>query len=79
MPNRRFAERLNQELDSIGMPPHHSERASAFAKLVKLPRFKAQSILNGTINPDEVLLKLLAEEFDVTKDYLVGKSDKRSN
>jgi hypothetical protein len=79
MPNRRFAERLNKELDSIGMPLHHSERTKAFAKLAKLPKFKAQSLLNGTINPDELLLKLLAEELDVSEDYLEGISDKRSN
>lgn len=77
MTNRRFSERLNRELDAIGMPQHTTERVKALAKLAKLPRFKAQTLLNGSVNPDELILKLLAEELEVDQDWLIGKTDKK--
>ena len=78
MANRQFSERLNKELDDIGMPTHYTERAKAFAKLIKLPRFKALNLLNGSTLPDPLVLRLLAHEFEVNEDWLLGKSDKRS-
>lgn len=79
MVNRRFSERLNKELDAIGMPQHLSERTSALAKLAKLPKFKAQTLLNGSTTPDEFILKLLAEELEVNEDWLIGDSDSKTD
>jgi hypothetical protein len=75
MGNKQFSERLNKELDEIGVPQRSEERIEIFAKLIKAPRFKAESILNGSITPDAPLLKMLAEELEVSADWLLGKSD----
>lgn len=79
MSNRRFSERLNKELDNIGVPERNDERVEVFAKLIKVPRFKAEAILNGTTIIDAPLLDLLAEELEVNADWLIGKSDTREN
>ena len=79
MSNKRFSERLNKELDDIGVPQRNDERVEVFAKLIKVPRFKAEAILNGNTNPEAPLLELLAEELEVNAEWLLGKSDKRQN
>ena len=79
MSNRQFSERLNKELDSIGVPERSDERVEVFAKLIKVPRFKAEAILNGSFVIDGPLLELLAQELEVNADWLIGKSDQRSN
>jgi hypothetical protein len=75
MLNKRFSERLNKELDNIGAPESSVERIEVLAKLIKIPKFKAEALLNGATNPDEALLNALAEEFEVNADWLVGKSE----
>lgn len=77
MSNKRFSERLNNELDSIGVPQSTSERIDVFAKLLKVPRFKAEALLSGYTTPDETLLTILAEELEVNADWLLGKSDSK--
>lgn len=72
---RKFAERLNQELDSIGAPEETLERISVLSKLLKVPKFKAQALLDGLILPDEALLATLTKEFEVKPDWLLGKSN----
>lgn len=73
MLNKRFSERLNKELDNIGVPESHIERIHALSKLIKIPKFKAESLLNGAIQPDTALLNTLAQEFEVNADWLIGK------
>ncbi|KTD47050.1 hypothetical protein Lrub_1972 [Legionella rubrilucens] len=77
MPNKQFAERLNRELDAIGVPLRSDERIEVFSKLIKIPKFKAEAMLNGVTVPDEALLKLLAEELEVNPDWLIGKSEQK--
>lgn len=77
MPNKIFAERLNKELDGIGAPPRSNERIEVFSKLVKVPKFKAEALLDGITIPDSVLLQRLAEEFEINPDWLIGKSEYR--
>jgi hypothetical protein len=79
MSNRQFSERLNKELDDIGVPERSEERVEVFAKLLRVPRFKAEAILNGNATPDTPLLEILAEELEVNADWLLGKSDKKHN
>ena len=79
MSNKQFSERLNKELDEIGVPQRNDERVEVFAKLIKVPRFKAEALLNGNTNPELPLITLLAEELEVSADWLLGKSDKRQN
>lgn len=75
MLNKRFSERLNKELDNIGAPESSIERIEVLAKLIKIPKFKAEALLNGATHPDEALLNALAEELEVNADWLVGKSE----
>lgn len=77
MPNKQFAERLNKELDSIGVPPRSDERIEVFHKLIKTPKFKAEAILAGITIPDQTLLERIAEELEVSVDWLIGKSEQR--
>ncbi|CDZ77507.1 hypothetical protein BN59_01790 [Legionella massiliensis] len=77
MSNKILAERLNKELDTIGVPPRSDERIDAFSKLVKIPKFKADAFLNGISVPDPVVLNRIADEFEVNPDWLIGKSDQR--
>ena len=75
MLNKRFSERLNKELDNIGAPETSAERIEVLSKLVKIPKFKAEALLSGATNPDAALLNALAQEFEVSADWLVGKSE----
>jgi len=77
MGNKQFAERLNRELDAIGVPLRSDERIGVFAKLLKVPRFKAEAYLNGITVPEPKLINALAEEFEVDAEWLVGKSEHR--
>ena len=78
MLNKRFSERLNKELDSIGVPEATTERIAVLSKLLKVPKFKAESLLSGITSPDEALLKAIAQELEVNADWLVGKTDSKS-
>lgn len=77
MSNKRFAQRLNEELDEIGMPQRNSERVESFAKFIHLPKFQAQAVLNGTIIPDEQVLAFLARQLEVNVSWLLGKDDRK--
>lgn len=76
--NKRFAERLNKELDSIGFPESTSERIEALSKLMHIPKFKAESYLSGLANPELPVLKNLAQELEVSEEWLLGKSDSKA-
>ena len=73
MSNKKFAERLNKALDDIGVPQKSDERVDVFSKLLKIPRFKADSLLNGTMLPDAHVLELLTNELEVTEAWLLSK------
>lgn len=72
MAYKKFAERLNQELDNMEVPTHHSERTAVLAKLIHVPRFKAQAYLDGIYLPDESVLSTLCTELEVDMDWLLG-------
>lgn len=73
MSTRVFAERLNQGLDEIGVPTLLSERIDVFAKLIDVPRFKAEAILNGRFVIDDDLLQRISKELEVSPDWLKGE------
>ncbi|KTD31885.1 MULTISPECIES: hypothetical protein [Legionella] len=77
MPNKQFADRLNKELDNIGVPTRNDERIEVFSKLIKIPKFKAEAFISGITLPDQTLLTRIANEFEVNPDWLVGKSEQR--
>ena len=73
MSNKKFAERLNRALDEMGAPERSDERIEIFSKLIKVPRFKAEAILNGTMPLDAHLLETLTQELEVTQAWLLGE------
>lgn len=79
MLNRKFSERLNKELDSIGVPEATVERIEVLSKLIKIPKFKAEALLSGLTSPDAQLLKVLADELEVNEEWLLGKNDAKSH
>lgn len=79
MLNRKFSERLNKELDSIGVPETTAERIEALSRLIKVPKFKAEALLTGLTSPDAHLLKMLAQELEVNEEWLLGKNDLKSH
>lgn len=74
MSNKAFAGRLNQALDDIDAPTRQAERVDVLSKLVKIAHFKAEALLEGTVAPDAALLSLLANEFEVSEEWLLGKN-----
>ncbi|RUR08357.1 hypothetical protein [Legionella sp. km772] len=79
MLNKKFSERLNKELDSIGVPEATTERIEILSKLIKIPKFKAEALLSGLTSPDAKILKTLAEELEVNEEWLLGKNDSKSH
>jgi hypothetical protein len=77
MPNKKFSERLNRELDNLEVPLLINERIAVLAKLINIPKFKAEAFLNGNQLPDIILLDALALELDVNGDWLIGRSELR--
>ena len=73
MTNKLFSERLNLELDKIDLPKPLDERIEAFSKLMHIPRFKAEAMLNGHVPSEASLLDNVAQELEVTSDWLLGK------
>ncbi len=74
-----FAERLNQELDNMGVPQHDDERIEAFRRLIDTQKFKAASILHGEIMPSTEILDKIARVLEVDIDWLVGKNNSESH
>lgn len=79
MASKRFSERLNAELDNIGVPEESIERIDVLAKLLKVPKFKAEALLNGMTTPDQQLLSVIAGELEVSEDWLLGKADSKQD
>lgn len=79
MINKQFSDRLNKELDEIGVPEQCEERVRILAKLIKIPKFKAEAILNGQIKVEPLLLNQLADELEVDAEWLLGISEKKQN
>lgn len=71
---KAFAERLNQELDEMGLPPQDDERVEAFRRLIDTHKFKAASILHGEIMPSPEVLEKIAKVLEVDMDWLVGNN-----
>lgn len=79
MSNKLFAERLNNELDSIGLPERYEERVISFAKLLHIPRFQAEAMLSGIKLPDAKIMHNLAQELEVNEEWLLGKSEHKKH
>jgi transcriptional regulator with XRE-family HTH domain len=79
MINKKFSERLNKELDNIGVPEATIERIQILSKLIRIPKFKAEALLSGSNSPDAALLKIIAQELEVSENWLLGKDDSKTH
>lgn len=71
MKSKIFVERLNQQLDDIGVPTPETERIKAVSKMFKLHDAKVEQMLLGHI-PELKILQTLAQEFEVATEWLTG-------
>ena len=78
MRNKKLTERLNNELDELGVPALMTERVQVCSKLFKLPRFKIEALLHGVIAFDSETMKRIADELDVSIDWLVGNPQRKT-
>ncbi|RUR12467.1 hypothetical protein [Legionella sp. km772] len=72
MSNKKLTERLNNELDELGVPTLMTERVQVCSKLFNLPKFKTEALLNGIVTVDSTYMQKIADELDVSMDWLFG-------
>jgi hypothetical protein len=72
MSNKKLTERLNDELDELGVPSLMVERVKACAKLFQLPAFKIEALLHGVVAVDATKMQKIADVLEVNKDWLIG-------
>ncbi|BCA94987.1 hypothetical protein TUM19329_13480 [Legionella antarctica] len=76
MSNKKLTERLNSELDELGVPTLMTDRVQVCSKLFRLPKFKIEALLHGVIAFDSSSMQKIADELDVCKEWLLGNSGK---
>ena len=77
MSNKKLiTERLNNELDELGVPTKITERVQACSKLFNLPKFKIEALLNGIVAVDSNYMQKIADELEVSMDWLFGNKEK---
>ena len=76
MSTKQFSERLNKELDELGVPELHADRVAVFAKLMHIPKLKAEFVLDGKALPDQTLLDTIASELEIDPKWLMREDDK---
>jgi hypothetical protein len=74
MSNKKLTERLNNELDELGVPVLRTQRVEVCSKLFKLPPFKIEALLNGIVAVDSNSMQKIANELEVDKDWLLGET-----
>lgn len=78
MSNKKLLnERLNHELDEIGVPALMTERVQACSKLFNLPKFKIEALLNGVVF-DASSLQKIADELEVSMNWLIGDAKRKT-
>ncbi|PWY56745.1 hypothetical protein DGG96_04880 [Legionella qingyii] len=74
MSNKKLSERLNQELDELGVPALMTERVHVCSKLFQLPKFKIEALLHGVVAVDSNSMQKIANELEVSMDWLFGEA-----
>lgn len=78
MSNKKLAERLNNELDELGVPALMTERVQVCAQLFKLPKFKIEALLHGVVALDSNSLQKIADELEVNVDWLFADGKEKT-
>ncbi|MCW8408140.1 hypothetical protein OQJ13_04045 [Legionella sp. PATHC035] len=76
MSNKKLTERLNYELDELGVPELMTERVQACSKMFQLPKFKIEALLHGVVAFDDNTKQRIADELEVSTDWLFGDAAK---
>ncbi|KTD02306.1 hypothetical protein [Fluoribacter gormanii] len=77
MSNKKLTERLNYELDELGVPALMTERVQVCSKLFELPKFKIEALLYG-VALDAPSMQKIADELEVSFDWLLGQSKEKT-
>lgn len=78
MINKQFSERINRELDNIGVPAKYEDRVKAVAKIFHINPFKARNILDGRFPKDDMnLLRNISQELEINLDSLTAKENSK--
>ncbi|KTC83804.1 hypothetical protein [Legionella brunensis] len=78
MSNKKLSERLNNELDAMGVPGLMMERVQVCSKLFKLPKFKMEAVLNGMVlDPNSI--QRIADELEVNANWLLGEKTPKAS
>ncbi|MGL5742698.1 MAG: hypothetical protein ACRCXC_09220 [Legionella sp.] len=78
MSNKKLTERLNHELDELGVPALMTERVQVCSKLFELPKFKIEALLNGVIALDAHDMQKIADELEVSFDWLFKNTKEKT-
>lgn len=78
MSNKKLYERLNIELDAIGVPSAINQRVQACSKMFGIPKCKIASLLDGVVAAHTPFIETIARELEVDKNWLLGRTDKKA-
>ncbi|KTC90573.1 hypothetical protein OQJ18_01005 [Fluoribacter dumoffii] len=78
MSNKKLTERLNYELDELGVPALMTERVQACSKMFQLPKFKIEALLHG-VALDSPTMQKIADELEVSTDWLFGAQERTTH
>ncbi|KTD63743.1 hypothetical protein Lsan_1176 [Legionella santicrucis] len=76
MSNKKLTERLNRELDELGVPALMTERVHVCATLFQVPKFKIEALLNGVVVLDPESMQKIANELEVSMGWLMGEEER---
>ena len=78
MSNRKLTERLNTELDSLGVPEMMLQRVQACSKMFGIPKYRIEAILHGLNGYDQTAIEKIASELEVNTDWLLGITNEKT-
>ncbi|ARB93147.1 hypothetical protein [Legionella longbeachae] len=78
MSNKKLTERLNNELDELGVPVLMTERVQVCSTLFQVPKFKIEALLNGVVVLDSESMQKIANELEVSMDWLMGEAQEKT-
>ncbi|KTC86198.1 hypothetical protein [Legionella cincinnatiensis] len=78
MSNKKLTERLNNELDELGVPVLMTERVQVCSALFQVPKFKIEALLNGVVVLDSESMQKIANELEVSMGWLMGEVQEKT-
>ena len=69
----QFEDRLERLLNEADFPTNLRQRTTIFAKMFRISSELSQNILRGKKVPNSDILSNIANEFEVSPEWLIGK------